>query len=579
MMADALLSASFHVSHTGIRAGLHKDAQMDGPFKFKKTDRIGTAGAEDDGEYLKNCYVDTGLLEVLKDTQDPRQLVIGRTGTGKSALLLNLKDTDPDRVVFIHPEDLALTYISNSTILKYFSSLGVNLDPFFKLLWRHVLTVEVLIHHFKQSPTPQPSSLIDSLRAIFGTQSREHREMQETVDYLQRWGKTFWEETEYRVKEITEKFEHQLQDEFRAQIGSDLIGAGGKLTSSDNLSTSQTSELVSRAQHIVSQAQVRDLTRVVTLLDRVLGDRQKSYYIVVDKLDEAWVDETMRLRLVMALMVTARDFNKVRNAKAVISLRRDLIEQVFREIRDSGFQEEKFHSLFLPISWSRNDLIAVLDRRIDFLVKRRYTRQTVTHRDLLPEKINGVEIDQFLYEVAPRPRDIIALFNTCITYADDSPKIKRQQFDAALGEYSRDRLRALADEWSSDYPSLPKFFPLFFGMPPTCKFSAIDNDKFDKICLEVSVNIGESDDALSRYATEHINGVGTVTSSLACVLFEFYKIGLIGIKPLSFEKPSWVDQTGRGISRSALIDDFSIAIHPSYHRALGTTSDHRRSGK
>ena len=51
----------------------------------------------------------------------------------------------------------------------------------------------------------------------------------------------------------------------------------------------------------------------------------------------------------MALMQTARDFNEVRYAKVVIALRRDLIERVFRLARDSGFQEEKYQSLYLPL--------------------------------------------------------------------------------------------------------------------------------------------------------------------------------------------------------------------------------------
>ena len=107
-------------------------------FKFRKTDTIGTASAEDDLEFLQACFVKTDEYEVLKDKGDIRQIVLGRTGSGKSALFEYLKLEHEDRVISIEPQELALTHVSNSSVIKYFSDLGVNLDPFYKLLWRHV---------------------------------------------------------------------------------------------------------------------------------------------------------------------------------------------------------------------------------------------------------------------------------------------------------------------------------------------------------------------------------------------------------------------------------------------------------
>ena len=57
-------------------------------FRFKKNDQIGAAGAEEDLDYLLPCYVNTGDIDLLQDTADRRQIVLGRTGTGKSALLI-----------------------------------------------------------------------------------------------------------------------------------------------------------------------------------------------------------------------------------------------------------------------------------------------------------------------------------------------------------------------------------------------------------------------------------------------------------------------------------------------------------
>ena len=160
-------------------------------FRFRRTDSIGAAAAEDDGEVLKHCYVDTGDLQLLQDIGDRRRIILGRTGAGKSALLAILEQSRPGRAIKLSTEHLALPYVANSTILNFFGSIGVNLDPFFKLLWRHVLTVEILTHHFEHRSEPS-KSLFERLRALFVGPSKHDKDMRQAIQYLADWGETFW---------------------------------------------------------------------------------------------------------------------------------------------------------------------------------------------------------------------------------------------------------------------------------------------------------------------------------------------------------------------------------------------------
>ncbi len=402
-------------------------------FKFRKNDQIGTAGAEEDREFLSICFVDTGELALLQKVSDHRQIVLGRTGTGKSALLLKLAETKGDQVIQICPESLALTYVSNSTILNFFAKIGVNLDPFFKLLWRHVLTVEILDRHFQHYPEQKQRNILDWLTGLFTGNSRHDKKMQEAIQYLKEWGESFWQETEFRVKEITSKLEGELSGEFKAQLGIKGISSIATAKALQKLTEEQRVELVSRGQGIVSKAQVQDLSTVLDLLDAVLEDRQKPYYIIIDKLDENWVEERIRYKLIMALILTAKDFFHVNNAKIIIALRRDLIERVFRLTRDSGFQEEKYQSLYMPLFWTKEDLIKVLDLRVDALVKRRYTKQKVSYKDLLPKQYNKMVITDYLLERVERPRDVIAFFNACIAAGTNISTLTRKEFTAAEG--------------------------------------------------------------------------------------------------------------------------------------------------
>lgn len=542
------------------------------PFLLRATDQIGANAAEDDAEYLADCFVDTGDLDLLLDLGDRRQIVLGRTGTGKSALLAEICRIKNEQAIEISPESLALTYVSNSTILSFFADLGVNLEPFYKLLWRHVLTVEVLSRYFQDHVNLAGSSqnnLFQWIRGLFSGDNRKDRDMREAVQYIERWGANFWLETEYRVHEITETVETQLNAEFKAQLGADVLSVAAGGIGGENVSEETKAEVIQRAQRVVSAAQVQDLTKVINLLDRILSDRQKAYYIVIDKLDENWVEDRIRFDLIMALIQTARDFMKVKNAKVVIAIRRDLLERVFRLSRSSGFQEEKYQSLYLPIVWEKADLIGLLDRRIRELVTKRHGPAGFTHRDILPRSIRNTPVDRYFVERAPRPRDVISFFNCCIASGAGRAKLGVSELAIAEGEYSRSRLRALGDEWSADIPDLLEFLAPLQKKPPSFKLGNINDEITTEFCLKIC-----SDNPKRQGEIKHAAFAVVECDSAPCEFRRkwahwLYKIGLVGLKVESFEAESWVDELGRGISGADIDDTTSIVVHPAYHRALG----------
>ncbi len=547
-------------------------------FKFRRTDRIGAAGAEEDDEFLASCFVDTGDLELLADLTDNRFVILGRTGTGKTALIRQLYRKRTDYVIDVRPQNLALTYIANSTILNFFTSIGVNLDPFFTLLWRHVFTVEILNRHFQQHISSDSKNLLDWLRGLFTGTSKREREMTQAVKYLEEWGRTFWQETEFRVKEITQKVETELSDQISASLGSQFPSISGTMQAIDKLSSSERAELLSRGQDIVSKTQVRDLHQVMKLLDTVLEDRQKQYYVVVDALDENWVEERLRYKLIMALILTARDFIKVKNAKIILALRRDLIERVFRLTRDSGFQEEKYQSLYLPLAWSRSNILDVLDRRVRHLVARRYTKASVSYKDLLPAEFNGMPISDYIHSLAKKPREVIAFFNTCILAATDQPKLTAKQLAIAEGDYSRSRIRALADEWSADYPFLLEFARILNRRPSSFKLSTVSQRDVEDLCLNIIAEKPEGKGILHDYAKTVVDGILTAQEFKLTMFQLFYRVGLVGLKISKHEGASWVDDLGQAVSRNQVTDETSVVINPTYIRALGVTDRVHKDG-
>ena len=188
-------------------------------------------------------------------------------------------------------------------MIKYFSDLGVNLDPFYKLLWRHVLTVEVLRKHFDL----QEKNYCGACLWQFSNETRKDKDAKQAVQYLREWGENFWLETEYRVKEITTKMEKDLSDQISAGVKNQLLNVGASSKMRSILSDEEKAEVINRGQGVVSKAQVQDLSKVIDLLNNVLTDRQKHYYVLIDRLDENWVEEKIRYRLTMALLDSVKE--------------------------------------------------------------------------------------------------------------------------------------------------------------------------------------------------------------------------------------------------------------------------------
>lgn len=538
---------------------------MQSRFTFRASDTVGVADAESDQQFLAECFVDTGTLELLMDGEDPRRIVLGRTGTGKTALLGALSGKLGQQAIAVQPESLALSYISNSTILQFVHSLGVSLDIFFRLLWRHVFTVEIIKAHFHlDSPEAKPS-VLERIRSRFDGRAHQH---QKALEYLENWGASFWEQTDYRIRELTTKLENDL----RASLGAETPAAKFSVLGARSLTAEQKAEVVDRAQHVVNQVQIQELSHILDLLDQILGDPKRRYCVVIDRLDENWIEERLRYLLIRALIETTRDFAKVRNVKIVIALRYDLLDRVMRMTRDAGFQEEKYESLYLELRWAKEELADVLDRRVSRLIRQRYTGRPVTAADVLPEAVNKVPtLDYMMERTLMRPRDIITFFNCCIKHAKNEPTITARMIREAEGEYSRQRLRSIADEWSSDFPELAACFDALKGRKSQFCVSDVSDDQ----CLDAVVRILDGPWSRHSELSDAARGVDqnleSVASFRALVIATLYRVGIVGLKLEKFEGTVWAISERRSISVAEVSPGARVCIHPCFWRTLGVT--------
>ena len=533
-------------------------------FRFRKHSSIGASAAEEDENYLKECFIDTGDLSVLMDCANPKRIILGRTGSGKTALLNFL--AEKENAIIIRPESLSFGYLANSTILQFFLNLGVKLDLFFRLLWKHVFTVELLKKRYKITNERAKTAFLDRFSRIVARDKKKER----AISYLRKWGESFWEETEYRIKEIT----RSIEDELRASLGSKLKIVGMDLSDSSKLNIEEKAEIIERGKNIINSIQMRELTDILDFLNEDVFDDEKSkYYICIDKLDENWIDDRFRYLLIRSLIETQRDFVRVKNIKIIVVLRSDLIERVFRFTRDAGFQEEKYRSMYLQLNWTDGHLRDLLDKRINYLVKQTYTKKPVGFKDIMPKEINGTSsIDYMIKRTLMRPRDLIEYFNLCAEQAVDRPTITKNMLLSAEGIYSRDRLRSLQDEWYADYPTLSDFIFLLRKKPFRFDFNDFDSNEVEEFCLRYVVeHVGQSD-SLSLCAKHVAEGNANYTFFLSMLLHVFYKTGICGLKTETYESFQWVSEGPTTIASQTICNTTKISIHPMFWKVLGVAA-------
>jgi hypothetical protein len=320
----------------------------------------------------------------------------------------------------------------------------------------------------------------------------------------------------------------------------------------------------------VNNVQIRQLSDIIDLIDRVTTDPQKRYFIIIDRLDEDWIDDKVRYRLIRALIETVRDFGKVKCIKIVVSIRLDLLQRVFRLTRDSGFQEEKYDSLYLKMHWTASHLAELLDSRINYLVKQRYTNQIVTHQDILPKSIQKkAPLEYILDRTFMRPRDLISFLNCCIQQAVDNPILTPNIVQRAEHEYSRSRFRSLGDEWFADYPNLLDYAMILKGKPSHFVVTELSTEECESFCLEHAASKTEHNDTLSSGACDVINGVVSVMDFRRTMIQIFYRVGLIGLKLEPYEEYAWSHDLARTIPSPEISNETRITVHLMFHRALG----------
>lgn len=528
-------------------------------FVFRRHMSIGEPDAESDSKFLDSCFVNNGDFDVICDTDDPKCIVVGRTGAGKSALIEQVISKN-ENVISIEPEELALNHISNSTIIRFFEGLGVDLDIFYNLLWRHVFTVELIKYKYNINSEGEKKSFIDRMN-IFDRDPKKRK----ALKYIESWGEKFWLDTTVRVQEFTTKLEEQLEAAIKAKHPGVEINAAAVSVLTDEVK----SQIVRDSREVVNNVQIKELSEVISLLsDHIFSDHQQKFYIVIDRLDENWVDDTLRYKLIRALIETIKVFRRIRPIKIIVSLRIDLLERVLENTKNSGFQLEKYDNLFLDLRWDKSSLLELLDQRVNSLLRYKYTKSQVGFYDIFPAKIEKQDcLDYMITRTLLRPRDAIMFVNQVLDEAVGRNQLTAEVIKIAERKYSQGRLRSLCDEWLVEYPNLDSYLSILYRKSSSFKVKEMSDTEIDNVIFAL-LEKGGAEETLVSLAERCLNGKISKVQFRDEFLFILHKIGVVGIKPDGPSPVNWVQNRNwqKNVSKITMVT--IIYIHKMLWLAL-----------
>ncbi|MCX7144201.1 MAG: hypothetical protein NT123_24825 [Proteobacteria bacterium] len=363
-----------------------------------------------------------------------------------------------------------------------------------------------------------------------------------------------------------------------AEVGGKFPGVTLSTEGARTLTEEQRRQVIEHGHDAVSKIQIRELDGLIVVLEEhVFDDRKDHYYVAIDMLDEDWADNRIKFKLIRALIDAVRRFRTIPNVKIVLALRQDLLDKVINFEITPGFQGEKYESLYLEIRWKKQDLVDLVERRINQLIRRRYTKGDVSFSDIFPRHVDAKDTMEYMLErTFYRPRDIIMFVNACLELVDGRASITANTIKEAEQNYSAGRLRSLADEWSLIWPSLNYTAHIFYGLKDKVEVLELTEDllveRFTEIASELDPNMADTiTRALNTLCTDQAN----FNSVRSIVVREFYATGLIGIKTGPTNSVSWSRNNAHArISAGELRPNSVIVIHPMFHRTLGIKYAH-----
>ncbi len=466
---------------------------------------LGSAQAEADRQMLSQGFIETADYQALLHTTD-FSYVVGRRGTGKSAIYQRLKDvlSSDTGTILITEEPQDYEMLEMQSLLASISKEYRLLRPISRLLW----TV-----HF----------LLRSTSAV-------------STHYL-------FNKSENAV--FLNEYIKRHQDYC---TGSGITNCMAILKRT--LSGSPSKEEIARI--IATNYQVRQVT---DSLHEALEKTELRIVALYDRLDEAWVPDVPSVSILGGLARTASEYRERRFPFYPILFIRDNMIRALAQLDDDFTRHIEGHTLRLQ--WNEESLFHFIAARLRIVLKLDSVENEVKvwNRFAQRELQNREGFNKCLRFTLFRPRDILVLLNESYVNATREGRnvLIENDIEKSAISISQYRLEDLCKEYDKVLPGLRLFVTSFHGLPALQPFRAVSDH------LQYIADHNDYADSAARDLILFETG-----SEMFSAL---YSVGFIGLKDAS--SGNYLFCHDGAMSELLTADpNRETLIHPCYWKAL-----------
>lgn len=470
---------------------------------------------------LQGSFLKTTIYEDIKSRK--KSLVIGRKGSGKSALCLMLRkelsSEDKTYVCLVTPDAISADEI------RQFQMNGVNEQQSKKLVWRYIFLVQICKFLLE---------VVRNRNDWSSSADNSNWSNEPDLEHALKKVRTF-------LVENNEVDDLNFQENFWKIIS--RIKTKFTLKAFD-----QSAEIESSSENCEGQNFDSKLEFLAKYLEKILQSfTQYKFYILVDKVDEIWDNDTSSDKMVIGLLMAAKQINEIYdNAFCTIFLRADIYEQL------QFFDKDKLRGDEVAVTWTPEKLPEIILERAKSSTKNKQIQSINFWSEYFPQKINTEKTSDFiLSHTLMRPRDIIQLCNLCVDTArrEGSQVVEAKHITQAIDVYSNWKLNDLIGEYIINYPFLNDLIILFSNTS-----YVVPRQRFENVFERVRTALEERYSDYRRYLS-----VDTTFNIL-------YGIGFLG-----------VERVGRSVfyyqdARTVEDTDKVFIVHAAFRSALKCTS-------
>jgi energy-coupling factor transporter ATP-binding protein EcfA2 len=394
--------------------------------------RVGDPTAENEMTTLSEYYLTTD--EFQRARRGEVNLVVGRKGSGKTALFVQLRDTirkhKPNIVVDLKPEGFQLIKLKERVL--DFLTEGAQ-QHLITALWEYILLLEISykvlekdreVHIRDHNLTEK----YDALEAIYG-----NTDLSMEGDFRE------------RLSKLSDQVIHQFLKTFKIRDGAE------DAAQSLNITTNQVTEVLYR----------HDIHKLYTALVSYLHLKEEVW-LLFDNIDKGWAVEGVSAEDLFILRCLINANRKVeRELKShrisfhsIVFVRDDVYSLLMAGSADYGKE------MRASLDWSDAELLGeVLKRRIENSLNETEADAPVNWSSVCISHYGGEPWVEFMAGRAlMRPRNLLKLFRYSLGYAINSNHSRIEEPDIARGlkTYAQDLVIEVDRELSDVFPKAKK---------------------------------------------------------------------------------------------------------------------------